>query len=456
MRKIGIIFCLIISISCTSVFAKTNSKVEQNNIVYMNIPFWNKFSDDILISNLSKVYDNNPDLKAAVSKVNQAQRVVKMSFANELPHIGFQGYVGHVFNSSDEVFGNITIPDYTETHFLLPLSMNYEVDIWGENRLKTKSKQKQFEMIKQDERAAYILISSAFVCDYYNLIRIDKLIELQKELIELQKEVLKSYEIRYQYGTATVSDIENANKNLTYLEEELEKFLEKQDVLKNQINTIMADRSFGDIPRTDFDNMDIDIKIPKEIDFNILEKRPDKIKSELDLERIGIDIKIAKRDMLPKFIITGNLGFNMYNISSAHKFLADIGVVPVWDIFLGGRKIQMLKLKKDTYDIAIQHYEKTILKSIQESNDALYGLKTSNKIKSVVDKRLESDKREMNNVEIKELAGVADNLNILLQKENLIISKQQAVSAKINEVISMVNLYQALGGVDFSKEISDL
>lgn len=445
MKKIIAMLYTLTLLTCP-VLADTNSEE------YLN--FWQKFNDEIFLDNLTKVYKNNNDLKAAVLKVNEAQRIVKMSFANELPWIGFEGYAGRTFHSSDEIFGDVKIPDYTQSHFLFPITMNYEIDIWGQNRLRTKSKKKQLEMIKQDEKAAYIYIASAFAADYFNLIRTDKLIEFQKQLIELQKQVLNAYELRFQLGTATLSDIDNAQKDLTYMQEDLHRLLEKQDVLKNQISTLLSDRSFEEIERNNFDNLDFNIKAPENISFETLSQRPDRIKSELDLEKIGIDVKIAKRDFLPKFIISGNIGFNMYNISSPHKFLADIGVIPVWDMFSGGRKLQMLKLKKDTYDIAIQHYEKTILKSIQETNDALYSMKTAENIKLVTNARLDTDQKELNYVKIKEEAGTADSLDLLFQKERLIITQKEAVTSEINRIITAINLYQALGGVDFAESAS--
>lgn len=424
--------------------------VNADTMDYLNIPFWNKFNDEVLINNLMTVYQNNHDLKAAVLKVNEANRVVKMAFANELPHIGFEGYVGEIFNSSDQVFGDIRIPDYTEMHYLLPLTMNYEIDIWGENRLKTKSKQKQFDAVKQDERAAYIYITSAFAVDYFNLIRTDKLIEYQKQLIDLDKKIIDDYKIRYELGTATLSDIETARKNLTFSKEELQKLQERQDILKNQMSVLLADKSFKGIQRTGFDELNSELIIPESINFEVLDNRPDRIKSELELERMGIDVKIARKDLLPKFIISGNLGFNMYSISSPHNFLADLGVVPVWDLFTGGRKIQMLKMQKDKYNIAIEHYEKTILTAIQESNDALYSLKTAGKIDTIVKDRLKTDEREFNHTKIRQEAGTADDLDILLQKQRLITSKMQTVSSKTNKIIADINLYQALGGADFA------
>jgi len=442
MKKLIIILLLVI-------FTGIPAMAEDSNIHYLNISFWENFNDDILIKNILTAYENNNDLKAAVLRVKEAQRLVKMSFADELPHVGFEGYAGHIFNSSDEIFGSIKIPDYTESHFRFPLTMNYEVDIWGQNRLRTRGKKKQFEMIKQDERAAYIYITSALAADYFNLIRFDKLIDYQNQLIGLQKKVISSYEIRYKFGTATITEIDIEKKNLTFMEEDLHKLLEHRDVLKNQISVLLADRSFGEINRNTFENLNVNFLTPESIDVEMLNDRPDRIKSELDLEKKGIDVKIAKRDLLPKFIITGNLGFNMYNISSPHKFLADIGVVPVWELFTGGRKIQVLKLKKDVYDMAVQNYEKTILTSIQETNDALYSLKTADSIKSATNDRLKTDMKELNHVKIKQDAGVADNLDILMQKERLIVSQKQTVSSEINRLISAINLYQALGGKDF-------
>ena len=444
MKKLITIIFTILLIT-NSVFAV------EDTAEYLNIPFWQKFNDDILVENLLKVYHNNHDLKAAVLKTNEANRVVKMSFANELPHIGFEGYAGRIFKSSDELFGDVKIPNYAETHYYLPLTMNYEIDIWGKNHLITKSKKKQFEMVKQDERSAYIYITSAFAVDYFNLIRCDKLIDYQKQLIDLQEQAINFYKIRYEYGTATIDEIDEAKKNLTYMKEDLAKLLEKQDILKNQISALLGDRAFEEIERNDYDSLNISFKTPDSIDFNMLDKRPDRIKSELELEKIGIDVKVAKRDLLPKFIITGNVGFNMYNLHSSHKFLADLGIVPSWDLFMGGRKLQLLKLQKDKYEIAVQKYEKTILTAIQETNDALYSMKTAENITSVTNDRLNTDIKELDYTKIKEGAGTADNLDLILQEEKLFISKKQAVSSEINKLISAINLYQALGGVDFTE-----
>lgn len=447
MKKI---FSLLIAIFICNTFNFANAITESNyRYNYVNMPFWQNFNDDLLTSHLNAVYKNNNDLKATSIKVSEAQKLVKISLADELPHIGFNGNIKQTFRSSDEVFGDITIPDYTETQFLLPLTLSYEIDIWGKNHLKTKAYKKKFEAIQQDEKTVYISMTSAFASDYYNLIKVDKLIELQKELIKTQNEVLNSIEKKYNAGTANINQVITEKKSLTYLQEELNNLLEKQDVLKNQMSVILSDRSFHDISRTKYNDIKAKITIPNEISTDILASRPDNVKSELNLEKIGIDVKVARRELLPKFNLVGNLGFNAYSLSSSNTFLANLAIQPTWDLFMGGKKIQLLKLQKDEYKIAVEHYDKTILKSIQETNDALYTLKSISGKYSIANDRYALSKTETKLMKKKENLGVADRLNSLYQKEIELVSEQQVVSLKINEIIAMINLYQALGGVDF-------
>jgi len=449
MKKIFILL-LTLCFTLNMSYAAKKQTVQERTSDYINIAFWQKFNDDILTKSIMEVYENNNDLKAVSLKVNEAQRLVKISLANELPTLGFDGYIGQTFKSSDLKYGSMMIPDYTQTRFILPLQLSYEVDIWGKNRLKTKSYEKQLEMRKQDEKSVYIMLTSAFAIDYYNLIKVDRMIELQKELIKTQEEVCSSVKTKYEIGTANEIDVIRNEKALTYLKEELNNLLEKQDVLQNQINVLLSDREFSPVQRTDYSAVNYTTAVPNSINAETLEVRPDWVKSQLNLERVGIDVKVARRELLPSFTIVGNLGFNMYNLSSAHKFLADLAVMPVMDLFAGGRKIQFLKLQKDEYEIALQNYSKVILTSIQETNDALYSLKNTQSKYEIAQDRLKLDAKETELIDYKNSIGMADNLDKLYKREEYILSEKEEASHKIDEIIASINLYQALGGVDFT------
>ena len=66
---------------------------------------------------------------------------------------------------------NYMIKSYNQSRFLMPVYVNYEVDIFAKNRLKTKSKQESLKMVEQDEKMTYILLASSLGVEYFNLIR---------------------------------------------------------------------------------------------------------------------------------------------------------------------------------------------------------------------------------------------------------------------------------------------
>ncbi|MCD7740214.1 MAG: TolC family protein, partial [Candidatus Gastranaerophilales bacterium] len=204
MKKIITIFCIICLLLSTNMQVEAKIKKAQiDKYDYVNIPFWQKYNDEILINHLDTMYKNNYDLKIAAYKIEESDKIVKLSLSQELPQIAFNGYIGRTLTASDEKFGSVVIPDYSQYHYLLPLTLDYEVDLWGKNRLRTKSMKKMLEMQKQDERSLYISLTSNVAIYYYNLIKTDKLINIQEKFIETQQKICNLMQKRFDNGLAT-------------------------------------------------------------------------------------------------------------------------------------------------------------------------------------------------------------------------------------------------------------
>lgn len=455
MRKL-ITFILIISslLTANTVSLAKNNQTETNTFEYINIPFWNKYNDEILIGHLETLYKNNFDIKIAAYQIEESDKIIKLALSNELPHIALDGYIGRTLTSSDERFGDIKIPDYSQYHYLLPLTLNYEADIFGKNRLRTKSMKKQFEMQKEDERSIYISLTSNFAINYYNLIKTDKIIELQEKLIQTQEQLCKYTEQRFQNGLATQNDILQEQKRLTFYLEEKNNLEEKRDVLINQLCVFLADRSFEEIQRLDFDSINTKIKTPNEIDISIVDERPDVKKAKLKLEKAGYDIRISKKNILPSFIISGTLGYNAYQLGhlfGADTGIASIGIIPYFDIFDGGRKVNTMKLMKSRYNKAFEEYNKNILTSMQEINDTLYSNKNANKNYIISERRTDIEEQDFKLIKRKEAVGTINVIDSLKKEQELYLTKQYNVSSKINTIITSINLYKAAGGNDVFK-----
>ncbi len=453
-----LILCIILTANIQADAKTQKTKIDRYD--YINMPFWQKYNDEILINHIDTMYKNNYDLKIAAYKVEESDKIVKLSLSNELPQIAFNGYTGRTLTSGDEKFGDITIPDYSQYRYLLPLTLNYEVDIWGKNRLHTKGMKKLLEIQQQDEKSLYISLTSNIAINYFNLIKTDKLIEIQDQIIKIQENICNLIQKRFENGLSTQNEVLNEQKNLTYLLEEKNNLLEKQDVLLNQINVFLGDRNFKEIERSSFESVKPEIELPENIDFSIVEKRPDVMKAQLKLEKSGYDVKISKRNLLPSFTITGTLGYNAYQLGhlfGTHTGLANIGVIPYIDIFSGGRKINTIRLMRSRYNRIFEEYNNNLLTAAQDINDALYAAKTALKNYEISKQRYLLQKRDTQLIIKKEEIGTANIIDKLVKQQETLQIQKQDVSSKINQIISTVNLYKASGGTDvFLNKSNDL
>lgn len=456
MKKLKLIILLIcLTLMPTQTFAKTKNIQDNNDLQYMNLTWWQKFNDQKLNDYLMTIYKNNPDLKIATIKNKQSQQVMKQAFANQLPQLYFNGTMQREFTGSTQRFGEVVIPDYNQAHYILPLTMSYEVDLWGENYLKTKSLKKQIEMTTQDERASYISISSNFASNYYTLVGIDKLIQNQKDLLEIEQNIVKLEEQKYNSGLCPIAEVLSEKQSLTQMQERLNSLEERQDIVVNQLITQLGDRMLTKIDRSNYDSISA-IPTPNEISTEYIGNRPDVQKAELYIQKTGIDIKVARRDFLPKFRVYGQIGFNSYDwcrMFAPHTFLSTAGVAPSLDLFTGGYKKAVLKYNKLEYEKALQIYEKAILTSIQELNDAMMSIKTanSNYEKSKERFNLEKEKLDLSNNQYK--IGGRAKLDNMKDQQNILIVEEDMVTNNINRVISTINLYKATGGKDFTQDL---
>lgn len=417
---------------------------------YMNFAWWENFGDEKLVSNLQELYDKNFDLKNADLKIKENEQIVKMQFANELPAVMLSGNLSRDFRAPRQQFGSMHIPNYSQYNYNIPITAGYEIDIWGKNRLQTKSKKEQLEIIKQAERATCITLSSDFATDYFNLIKADKFIEIQEELIKTQEEILAKVSDKYKAGLCGINDLLVQEKLLTTLREEYNIHVQTRDVLVSILQVYLAD-SNNEIPRNAYNNVSLLKNIPTQYSTDIITNRPDYLQETANLKRIGFDVRVAKKEFLPTFTIFGQVGLNAYHLSSLFSSPSQFfnaGILPNWDLFSGGRKRAFLKLKKYQYEQALNDYQKTFLVGVKDMNTGLVEYKTALKNYEESQKRISVEGEIYGLAQYKREIGAASDLDVLFAKELHLMTEKELVSNKINTIISTIGLYKASGGVD--------
>lgn len=257
---------------------------------------------------------------------------------------------------------------------------NYEADFLLKNRDKTRSEKKSYEASKFEEKAVYLSLLSDVATVYTNILEYDELILLAQEKTNIYAEILKRDTKKFERGTISTSELNNSAKNLEATKNELEKLQKEQEILLMQLAVLTGKSAdcISDLSRGKFENFEYQGTIPDEINSDVIYSRPDVMQAEKRLEKAKIDIRVARKEFLPTFNITGLWIFNTIapgTFFSWKSSLAAILAGASQDIFTGGRKIANLKIQKAKYEELFEKYRQTDLEAVKEVNTALCFIK---------------------------------------------------------------------------------
>lgn len=418
------------------------TKITEYKIDYINLDWWKNYDDEILTGYIVKAIEQNQDLKIATLKVEEANQKVRLQLAKEFP-IAYGG-VSPAINKMPDASG-------TEGSVAFPLLVNYEADIFLKNRDKTKSAKKTYESSKLDEKSTYIAISSQVGTTYFNIVKLDKLINLQEEIVASRKQIYDLMLKRNLQGVTSTADTVRSQKAMVAAENDLIELKKSRTILLNSLAVLTGDSplNINGLNRIPYDELVYKLKIPSEIPSEVIVQRPDYLKAEKMVEKAGLDIRIAKKEFLPSISIFGLFLFNSSSLSSSFNWanaLASMGVSGFTPLFTGGAKFANLKISKNKYEQILQSYYKTNLTAIQEVNDSLSSLKLDDeKFKNNL-KNLAIEKADFKYTQSRYTQGVISNLDLLQKKENLLAMEKLVSSSKADCLIDYIGLYKAVGG----------
>ena len=420
---------------------KLRQKSDDFKYEYINYAWWDNFNDPILTGYIDRAIKNNYSLKMATIAVDEYYQAVKLQFANELP----QG--GIAFSPAYVKKPGTTKSGWT---YAMPALLNYEADIFLKNRDKTRASKKQYEWSLQDERAAYISVASAIGSAYLNLVKLDKMIALQEEIVQDRKVIYDLMLLRNKEGLTSTADTVKANKSFIGGQTVLTELKKSREILLNQFCVLIGEtpEKADSINRISYDELNFGGIIPTEISSEIIAQRPDYIKSELQIQKAGIDVRIAKKEFLPTINLSGVaffLGGELGSLWTTKNALTSLAAGAVLPIFTGGARIAGLKMKKDEYERLLNNYYQTNLTAIQEVNDALAIIKHDNKMLDDTQTQSALERQNYGYSEAQYNQGTISKLDLTQFKENVLATDKLLADQKINVLVDYIGLYKAVG-----------
>jgi NodT family efflux transporter outer membrane factor (OMF) lipoprotein len=417
--------------------------VDRNDL---NVEFFTRFNDDYLFQYVNEAIENNHNAKQATIRVEEYRQSVKSQFANELP--SFSVAASYLGIHSPKFNPNLSV---SKNAFVLPFIANYEADFLLKNRDKTKSVQKTYEMSKFDEQSAYLALLSDVATVYTNILEYDKLIEEQEKIVNNYNQILNDDNKKLSRGVINTTELNNSKTNVEQANITLENLIKQREILLIQFAVLIGRSADGvnSIERGSINNFEYNAVIPSEIESDVIFSRPDVKRAEMALEKAKIDIRIARKEFLPTFNITGIWAFNTIApgaFFSWESSLAALLAGATQDIFAGGRKIANLKFQKTKYEEIFEQYRQTDLNAVKEVNTSLCIIKHDMKIENKTKEKLLLEAKNLNNADKMLNRGVISKTQYINSENKYINKNMDLTKAKTQRVVNYYTLYKAVGG----------
>jgi len=219
--------------------------------------------------------------------------------------------------------------------------------------------------------------------------------------------------------------------------------------LENAISILLGNNP-GDVPRglklTEQPHLP---EVPGDLPSALLERRADVRESEANLIAANAQIGVARAAYFPQISLTGSAGYEspaLTNLFTGSAGLWNLASSISQPIFEGGRLKSNLRLAEAQHEQLLLIYQQTIQGAFRDVSNALIAYQKFREFRVQQQRLFESAQDAAHLSEVRFKSGTTDYLEVLTNETNSFSAELTLAQAQGNELIALVQLYQALGG----------
>lgn len=400
------------------------------------------YQDSALQILIDKALLNNKDILMATARIKQMIAAKRIKFAGMLPELGinasgereYTNYGGHDGSYSNEFSANVAVA--------------WELDLWGNLRWQNEAGVAAYMQSVEAQEALRLSIIAQVAQTYFELIALDRELEIVKQTLDSRREGVKFSKLRYEGGLTSEIPYRQSVVELARTET-LVPDLENQIKLKeNDLAVLMGEFPSSIIYRGyGIRDLNVPDSLPVDLPSELLRNRPDVRMAEDKLKEYNAEAGTALTDMFPKIRLTGRLGGESDELSnfleSPAWFISGLLTGPVFNF---GKNKAQYNAAKAAYEEQIYDYEKTVLNVFKEVNNAISSFYKAKEMRHSQEKLYNSADSYHKLARLQYVNGLVNYLDVLDAQRQLFDAEIALNNAKLAELTATVNLYKALGG----------
>jgi multidrug efflux system outer membrane protein len=226
--------------------------------------------------------------------------------------------------------------------------------------------------------------------------------------------------------------------------------LEQQIEQQENSLSILLGQNPGDITRGEtLTEQRQPSQVPPGLPSSLLERRPDIRQAEEQLVAANAEIGVARAAYFPQIVLSGSGGFQssaLTNLFSGPAGAWSFGASLAEPIFTGGRLRAGVRLAEAQQQTAALFYQQSIQGAFRSVSDALVAYRKTREFRAQQELLFQSAQDAARLSHMRYTGGATGYLEVLTNETNAFSAELGLAQARLNELLALVQLYQALGG----------
>ncbi len=422
--------------------------------------WWTVFNDPVLNSLVETSYEQNLTLRIAGLRIIEARAQLGIAVGRIYPQL--QQASGDI--SGNQISDNAPNAAASNKFFYdiqAGFDAAWELDFWGRFRRGVESADAILSASIADYDDVLVSLVSDVAATYVQIRTFEERIKVALENVRVQADSLQIAEVRFSAGAVTELDVTQAKALLRDTQSTIPVLQIGLRQAQNALSILlgMPPRDLQDLLGGPEDIPTAPVEVTVGIPAELLRRRPDIRRAELDAAAQSAQIGVAKADLFPAISISGSFGLessakggrqsngaNFSDLFESNSFTYFFGPSVQWPILNYGRLRDNVRVQDARFQELVVNYQNTVLQAAQEVEDAIVAFLRTQEQAKFLSESVESAKRSVELSLIQYREGATDYQRVL-DSQAFLVLQQDKLTLSLGDVpTSLIAVYKALGG----------
>lgn len=410
--------------------------------------WWRHFGSAELDALVAEALANNRDLKAAVSRIEQARALAGIAGAPLLPTVSVTG-AGESKAPAGGIGSRVPGGPKNAKLYEIGVQASYELDLWGKNSSAASSALATATASLFDRETVAISLVADVATSYFAYLQAEERLRVAARKTENVNTLLETVGKRFEIGEGTKVEVAQQRSALAEARSEIPVLELDRARARNRLAVLLG-RPPQSLELKGKELLAVSTpRIRAGLPSDLLLRRPDVRKAEADLVAANADIGVARAKLLPSFALTAERGFGSQHLATLlspasifYTLAADIA----FTVFDNARASGEIALNQARYEELVQAYAQAVLAALRDVEDALAALHFLGQQEEAQQLALEEARQAYDLSKAAYGIGMAHYLSVLEAERSKFRAEDNVARTRFARLNAAVLLYKALGG----------